>query len=94
MAHLQLQLRQITKHGGMIRGEGVAADIRHPVEEPGGTAQGLPLALPVAGDEPLALADAPHTTQGNRTPAARLACAGAYDGKDPRQTKGSSGWSS
>ena len=79
MAHLQLQLREIPEHGGVVRGEGVAAHIRHPVAEPGGTAQGLPLALPVAGDEPLALADAPHATQGNRPPAARLAGAGAYD---------------
>ena len=79
MAHLQLQLRQIPEHGGVVCGEGVAADIRHPVAEPGGTAQGLPLALPVAGDVAVALADAPHTTQGNRPPAACLAGAGAYD---------------
>ena len=38
VAHLQLQLRQIPEHGGVVRGEGVAADIRHPVAEPGGTA--------------------------------------------------------
>ena len=79
VAHLQLQLREIPEHGGMVRGERVAAHIRHPVTEPGGTAQGLPPPFPVAGNVAVALADAPHATQGNRTPAARLACAGAYD---------------
>ena len=79
VAHLQLQLREIPEHGGMVRSEGVAAHIRYPVAEPGGTAQGLPSALPVARDVAVALADAPHATQGDSTPAARLAGAGAYD---------------
>ncbi len=73
MPHFQLQLRQITKHGGMVRGKGVAVHIRHPMAESSGAAQGLPLALPIAGDVAVALANTAHTTQGNRPPAASIA---------------------
>ncbi len=74
-----LRSGEIPEHGRMVRSEGVAAHIRYPVAEPGGTAQGLPPPFPVAGNVAVALAYAPHATQGNRTPAARLARAGAYD---------------
>ena len=48
MPHFQLQLRQVAEMGGVVAREGMAADIRHPVGEACGAAQGQPAVLPVA----------------------------------------------
>ena len=50
MARLALEGGEVPEGAGVVGGEGVSQDVRDPVGETGGAAEGLPAAFPVARD--------------------------------------------